>query len=254
MSNNKNINNIQIFLKEKGNSQKEINSSIKGEDLEANKYKDILRENNVISNLDINNSVKNININIEQRIYNDSNSKKYNNFNLISKKNKKMKTHALENKFNLNENKTLRNKKEIKNEKFIKFFINDNNKNDLYNMKDNTITTTKYNLYTFIPKGLLYQFCRWSNVYFLFTAIIQSIPQISSFSSTTAIIPLIFVLGVSMIREAIEDLARNNFDYLNNEEEVIVYRNNKFVKSSSKTLRHGEIILVYENHNIFLQI
>ena len=66
----------------------------------------------------------------------------------------------------------------------------------------------------------------------------------------TAIIPLIFVLGVSLIREAIEDFARNNFDYLNNEEEVIVYRNNKFVKSNSKTLRIGEIILVYENHNI----
>jgi len=255
MSNNKNINNNQIFLKEKGNLQKDINSSIKGEDLEANKDKDkdILRENKGISSLDINNNVKHININIEQRIYKDSNSKKYNNFkniNLISKRNKKMKTHILENKFNLNENKTLRNKKEIKKEKFIKFFINDNNKNVIYNMKDNTITTTKYNLYTFIPKGLLYQFCRWSNVYFLFTAIIQSIPQISSFSSATAIIPLIFVLGVSMIREAIEDLARNNFDYLNNEEEVIVYRNNKFVKSSSKTLRHGELILVYENHNI----
>ena len=117
-------------------------------------------------------------------------------------------------------------------------------------MKDNTITTTKYNKYTFIPKGLLYQFCRWSNVYFLFTAIIQSIPHISPLTSETAIIPLIFVLGVSMIREAIEDLARNNFDYLNNEEEVIVYRNNKFVKSNSKTLRHGEILLVYENHNI----
>jgi phospholipid-transporting ATPase len=66
----------------------------------------------------------------------------------------------------------------------------------------------------------------------------------------TAIIPLIFVLGVSLIREAIEDFARNNFDYLNNEEEVIVYRNNKFVKSNSKTLRLGEIILVYENQNI----
>ena len=53
-----------------------------------------------------------------------------------------------------------------------------------------------------------------------------------------------------MIREAIEDLARNNYDNLNNEEEIIVYRNNKFIKSISKTLRVGEIILVYENHII----
>ena len=252
MNNNKNFNNIQIFIKEKSNSKNEINSSIKGEDSIVNKDRDILNENNVFSNLDINNKGKNININIQQKIYNSSSSKKNNNNfkDDISKKKIKLKTHILENKLNLKENKTLRKKKEIKKEKFIKFYINDNSKNYLYNMKDNTITTTKYNIFTFIPKGLLYQFCRWSNVYFLFTAIIQSIPLISPLTSATAIIPLIFVLGVSMIREAIEDLARNNFDYLNNEEEVIVYRNNKFVKSNSKTLKHGEIILVYENHNI----
>ena len=138
-----------------------------------------------------------------------------------------------------------------KQEQFIEFFINNNSKNEeLYDLKDNSISTTKYNIFTFIPKGLLYQFSRLSNVYFLFTAIIQSIPLISPLTSLTAIIPLIFVLGVSMIREAIEDLVRNNYDNLNNGEEVIVFRNNKFIKSTSKTLNHGEIVLVYENHNI----
>ena len=140
--------------------------------------------------------------------------------------------------------------KDEKKEEFIEFYINDNDKNKFYDLKDNNITTTKYNIFTFIPKGLLYQFSRLSNVYFLFTAIIQSIPIISPLTSLTAIVPLIFVLGVSMIREAIEDCVRNNYDNLNNEEEVIVYRNNKFVKSISQTLKHGEIVLVYENHNI----
>ena len=141
--------------------------------------------------------------------------------------------------------------KDEKQEEFIEFYINDNKKNKLYYyLKDNTISTTKYNIFTFIPKGLLYQFSRLSNVYFLFTAIIQSIPLISPLTSLTAIIPLLFVLGVSMIREAIEDLGRNSYDNLNNEEEVIVFRNDRFVKSQSKTLRSGEIILVYENHII----
>jgi magnesium-transporting ATPase (P-type) len=84
----------------------------------------------------------------------------------------------------------------------------------------------------------------------LFTAIIQSIPLISPLTSLTAIIPLIFVLGVSLIREAIEDLVRHNYDNLNNDEEVIVFRKNKFIKSESKTLRLGEIILIYENKSI----
>ena len=132
----------------------------------------------------------------------------------------------------------------------FEFFINDNEKNLEFKLKDNTITTTKYNFLTFIPKGLLYQFSRLPNVYFLFTAIIQSIPIISPLNSLTAIVPLIFVLGVSMIRELIEDLGRNKYDKLNNDEEVIVLRNGKFIRSKSKTLKSGEIVLIYENKPI----
>ena len=140
--------------------------------------------------------------------------------------------------------------KNEKKEQFYEFYINDNIKNREYKLKNNLITTTKYNFITFIPKSLLFQFFRLSNVYFLLTAIIQSIPLISPLTSLTAIIPLIFVLGVSMIRELIEDLVRNNYDNLNNEEEVIVLRNNRFIKSMSKTLQCGEVILVYENKSI----
>ena len=140
--------------------------------------------------------------------------------------------------------------KETKEDQFIEFYINNNKKNLEYHLKDNNITTSKYNFFSFLPKGLFYQFSRLSNVYFLFTAIIQSIPMISPLTSLTAIVPLIFVLGVSMIREVIEDLSRHNYDNLNNEEEVIVLRENKFVKAMSRSLRHGEIIILYENKNI----
>ena len=140
--------------------------------------------------------------------------------------------------------------KDEKKEQFMEFYINDNIRNKVFKLKDNTIITSKYNIFTFIPKGLLYQFSRLSNIYFLFTAIIQSIPLISPLTSLTAIIPLIFVLGVSLIREAIEDLARKNYDNLNNKEEVIVLRNNKFVRAESRSLKYGEIILVYENRSI----
>ena len=140
--------------------------------------------------------------------------------------------------------------KETKHEHFLEFYINNNPKNKSFKLADNTIRTTKFNFFTFLPKGLLYQFSRLSNVYFLFTAVIQSIPLISPLTSITAIVPLIFVLGVSMIRELIEDLARRKYDNLNNEEEVIVLRDNQFVKSVNKTLRHGEIVLIYENQGI----
>ena len=150
---------------------------------------------------------------------------------------------------NLNNN-SFFHKKSTRQEDFIAFYINKNKRNLIYKLKDNTISTTKYNIFTFIPKGLLFQFSRLSNIYFLFTAIIQSIPLISPLTSLTAIIPLLFVLGVSMIREALEDLGRYYYDKLSNEEEVFVYRNKKFIKAPSKSLKHGEIILIYENKNI----
>ena len=138
----------------------------------------------------------------------------------------------------------------LTNNKFQEFYINDNNKNKIFKHKNNEINTTKYNFITFLPKSLLIQFSRLSNVYFLATAIIQSIPIISPLSSMTAIFPLIFVLGVSMIRDLIEDLSRLQYDRLNNNGEVIVFREKKFIKSISSSLRLGELIIVSENEQI----
>ena len=135
-------------------------------------------------------------------------------------------------------------------EQLLSFHINDNKSNKKYKISNNRISTTKYNYLTFLPKGLLLQFTRLPNIFFLFTAIIQSIPVISPLTSLTAIIPLIFVLGVSMIREFIEDWSRRNYDDLNNKEEVIVFRDGSFKKDHSQSLRIGEIIIVTEGKTI----
>lgn len=50
-------------------------------------------------------------------------------------------------------------------------------------------------------ESLLTQFKRLANIYFLFIAILQTIPIISPLSPVTAWAPLIVVLAISMIRE-----------------------------------------------------
>ena len=135
--------------------------------------------------------------------------------------------------------------------KNYKFYINDTSLNNLnYEHKTNFITTTKYNFITFIPKSFLLQFTRLPNVYFLIIAIIQSIPLISPLSGASAIIPLLFVLLVSMIRELLEDIQRYKYDKINNEEKVIVYRNNILEIVKSESLEVGEIILIKNNNQI----
>ena len=132
--------------------------------------------------------------------------------------------------------------------KLHEFYINDTKTNkQLYKHSSNYITTTKYNIFTFIPKALLIQFARLPNIYFLTTAIIQSIPVISPLTNVTAIVPLVFVLSVSMIRELIEDLGRSKYDKVNNEEQVLVFRNGRFVHVKSQDLLIGEIVVVYDN-------
>ena len=133
----------------------------------------------------------------------------------------------------------------VKNEGIYEFYINDPDKNtDELGFKNNTISTTKYNAITFLPKALLYQFIRLANIYFVFIAVIQSIPIISPLGAATAIAPLVFVLTVSLIREAVEDLKRRRLDNEQNSNKVETYKNGEWVKIQSGNLRMGEIIRV----------
>jgi hypothetical protein len=76
----------------------------------------------------------------------------------------------------------------------------------------NYISTTQYTLWNFLPLSLFNQFRRIANFYFLIIAILQSIPSISPLNPVTAIAPLIFVVGVSMLRDGYEDYKRYKAD------------------------------------------
>ena len=128
------------------------------------------------------------------------------------------------------------------------FYINNNTLNSQeYHFKTNKINTRKYNWITFIPHALLLQFVRPANIYFLVSAVIQCIPQVSPLSPVTAILPIVFVLSVSLIREAIEDYQRGKYDRRQNNEITMVYRDNKWTETISGDLRIGELVLVHKD-------
>lgn len=70
----------------------------------------------------------------------------------------------------------------------------------------NSIKTAKYNILTFLPVALIYQFNNYFNIFFLFTAIILSIKVISPLDPGTAIGPFVFVIMTGVIIEGVEDL------------------------------------------------
>ena len=134
------------------------------------------------------------------------------------------------------------------NVKLYEFYINNSLKNkEEYKFKDNCVDTTKYNFITFLPKALFYQFVRVANIYFLVCAILQCIPAISPLGAETALVPIIIVLSVSLIREAVEDCARSKLDKQQNSEPTEVYVDVQWEQTQSGKLHMGEVVSVKQD-------
>ncbi|XP_020598834.1 probable phospholipid-transporting ATPase 4 isoform X2 [Phalaenopsis equestris] len=87
----------------------------------------------------------------------------------------------------------------------------------------NYISTTKYNIITFLPKAIFEQFRRVANLYFLLAAILSLTP-IAPFSAVNMIAPLTFVVGLSMAKEAMEDWRRFTQDMKINKRKVCAHK------------------------------
>ena len=79
--------------------------------------------------------------------------------------------------------------------------------------KDNLITTSKYNFLTFLPLNLMLQFSKFANLYFLVLTIMECFPLISDSGGVPVLLmPLSFVVGISMIKDVYEDYMRHKSD------------------------------------------
>lgn len=90
--------------------------------------------------------------------------------------------------------------------------------------KSNRIRTTKYSIITFIPKNLFEQFHRFANLYFIFVVCLNWVPQVAAFGKEIAMIPVIFVLLVTAIKDAYEDFRRYKSDKCINHKTCRVYK------------------------------
>jgi len=106
---------------------------------------------------------------------------------------------------------------------------------------ENRISTAKYSLLSFAPSFLFEQLRRYSNIFFLVIVIlqvcpvtiqlrlilvlvskvstryflIQQIPDVSPTGRYTTMVPLIFILSVSAIKEIIEDIVSRHVTIIN---------------------------------------
>ena len=108
----------------------------------------------------------------------------------------------------------------------------------------NHVSTAKYNMFTFIPKFLYEQFSKYANLFFLFTAVLQQIPNVSPTNRYTTIAPLCVVLLVSAIKECVEDYKRRASDKSLNYSKTQVLKGSAFHETTWVDVSVGDIVRV----------
>ncbi|ABN66077.2 aminophospholipid-translocating ATPase [Scheffersomyces stipitis CBS 6054] len=101
----------------------------------------------------------------------------------------------------------------------------------------NIVTSSKYTVYSFLPKQLRAQFSKIANCYFMVVAIMQMIPTWSTTGQYTTIIPLMIFMSISIAREGFDDWKRHGHD----KEE-----NNK----KTKVIKEDENLSNFDTHSI----
>jgi len=86
-------------------------------------------------------------------------------------------------------------------------YCNDPDNPDALNYRGNYVSTTKYTAANFIPKSLFEQFRRVANLYFLVVACVSFSP-LAPFTAISVAVPLVVVIGATMVKEAVEDWRR----------------------------------------------
>lgn len=91
--------------------------------------------------------------------------------------------------------------------------VDDRTGNDYIN---NAILSSRYTLYSFLPRQLFAQFSKLANFYFLCVSILQMIPGLSTTGTYTTIVPLLFFVTISIAKEGYDDLRRYRLDKAEN--------------------------------------
>jgi phospholipid-transporting ATPase len=122
--------------------------------------------------------------------------------------------------------------------------LNNSPANAAHKYVDNQVSTAKYNIVTFIPKFLFEQFSKYANLFFLFTACLQQIPNVTPTNRYTTIVPLMIVLLVSAVKELIEDFKRRSSDKSLNYAGAQVLKGSTFQDTKWLDVAVGDIVRV----------
>lgn len=106
----------------------------------------------------------------------------------------------------------------------------------------NTIRSSRYTIWDFLPKQFFFQTTRLANFYFICIGIPQAIPGFSTTGSYTTILPVAFFLLLTVAKEGYDDFRRHRMDNIENNQYAKVLRE-----------RHGHVSHVKQLSEHMLQ-
>jgi len=102
----------------------------------------------------------------------------------------------------------------------------------------NAVSNAKYTPWSFLPRTLYNEFSFFINMYFLLVALSQIIPALRLGYLSTYIVPLAFVISITLGKEAMDDIARRRRDAEANSEGYTVL---KFEENSGNGVAPGKL-------------
>ncbi|KAJ3233412.1 putative aminophospholipid-translocase, partial [Chytriomyces hyalinus] len=119
----------------------------------------------------------------------------------------------------------------------------------------NVVRNQKYTLLSFVPVVLYHQFKFFFNLYFLLVALSQLIPALKIGLLFSYVAPLVFVLTVTMAKEASDDYARMQRDTQANSEMYTRYLPHALHESElenvpSAQLRVGDLLVLRKDQRV----
>lgn len=88
----------------------------------------------------------------------------------------------------------------------------------------NAIRTARYSVIDFFPKQLWFQFTRLGNFYFLCVGVPQTVPGLSTTGNVTTILPLMFFVLLTIVKEGYDDYKRHRLDKVENATKTTVLK------------------------------
>ncbi|EPY24603.1 phospholipid-translocating ATPase [Angomonas deanei] len=115
----------------------------------------------------------------------------------------------------------------------------------------NTTNNRRYSAVTFLPLALLHQFCNFFNVFYLFLAFSQLVPELKVGFLFTYFSPLLMVVTLSLLKESVDEIKRYLRDRVANRETFDkLLTQGKVTPVKAESIQVGDLLLLHHNQRI----